>query len=74
MKIMLYKGYYGSIEYWKIHEVFHGSCKMINDKIYYEASDLHSLEREFKLAVDEYLEYCSAEGEVVDRVEIISLD
>lgn len=57
-----HNGYVGSIEFDLEHKTLHGKLLFINDLVTYEAADLTALEREFIACVDEYLEFCKAEG------------
>jgi predicted HicB family RNase H-like nuclease len=73
MRIMKYKGYYGSLEYWMRHNMYHGSLQMISDKVTYEATDENELEKEFKLSVEDYLRYCKEVGTYPDVVDMIDV-
>ena len=55
-----YRGYTGSIE--SDNGVFHGSIQGIKACVTYESDSLHALCKEFRAAVDDYLEFCKQEG------------
>ena len=57
-----YKGYNGSVLYSAEDRILHGRVVGIRDAIAYEGSDVNTLERNFKKAVDEYLRFCKEEG------------
>ena len=61
-----YKSYNGSVLYSAEDKVLHGRIVGIRDVITYEGSDVKSLERNFKAAVEEYLKFCSKEGKTPD--------
>lgn len=62
-----YKGYNGSVLYSAEDRILHGRVVGIRDAITYEGSDVNSLERDFRKAVDEYLRFCKEEGKTPDR-------
>lgn len=62
MEVFTYNGYTGSIETSVENRVLHGKLLFVNDLVTYEAKTLDSLEDEFKLAVDDYIETCAAIG------------
>lgn len=61
-----YKGYNGSVLYSAEDRVLHGRVIGIRDAITYEGSDVNSLERNFRKAVDEYLRFCKEECKTPD--------
>jgi predicted HicB family RNase H-like nuclease len=42
--------------------VLHGRVDGIEDVITFEADNLEDLEREFRISVDDYLEWCAEDG------------
>lgn len=67
MSAMLeYKGYLGSIAYSDADEVLHGRLEFIRDLVTYEAADAKGLKAAFQEAVDDYLDFCAAEGRKPD--------
>lgn len=61
-----YKGYIGSVDYNDDDEILHGRLEFIRDLVTYEGSDAKSLKRAFHDAVDDYLEFCAADGRKPD--------
>jgi len=62
-----YKGYFGSVEFSDKDDVFHGRIIGINDHITYEGDSVKNLRRDFKSAVDEYLETCAELGKEPEK-------
>ena len=60
--MMSYTGYSGSVHYSDEDRVFHGKIEFIRGLVSYEGSDVKSLRKSFKEAVDDYLELCAEEG------------
>jgi predicted HicB family RNase H-like nuclease len=56
--ILEYKGYIGGVEFSAEDRIFHGRIEFINDLVTFEATNVEDLEKEFKAAVDDYLETC----------------
>ncbi len=68
MKTLAYKGYLGSIEFTLDSGGFlYGKLLYANDLVTYEAKNPSELEKEFKDAVDDYLETCKAIGKSPDK-------
>ena len=61
---MEYKGYIATIEYDDSVEMLHG--EVINAAPYpivtFEAADVESLKREFRVSIDDYLAWCEEDG------------
>ncbi|MGA2185677.1 MAG: type II toxin-antitoxin system HicB family antitoxin [Bryobacteraceae bacterium] len=55
---MEHKGYIGSVGYSDEDEVFHGKLEGIRDLVTYEGTDVRSLKKAFREAVDDYLATC----------------
>lgn len=53
-----YKGYSGSIEYSEPDDVLYGKVLGIRSLISYEGDTIKSLKKDFKEAVEDYLELC----------------
>jgi predicted HicB family RNase H-like nuclease len=60
--MMSYKGYHGSVHYSDEDRVFHGKIEFIRSLVSYEGTDVKTLKKAFKEAVDDYLELCEREG------------
>ncbi|HEX5727563.1 MAG TPA: type II toxin-antitoxin system HicB family antitoxin [Longimicrobiaceae bacterium] len=59
---MRYKGYTARVEYDLEDGVFAGRVENIRDVVTFEATDVESLEREFRTSVDEYIAFCEEGG------------
>ncbi|HXE08959.1 MAG TPA: type II toxin-antitoxin system HicB family antitoxin [Acidobacteriaceae bacterium] len=57
-----YRGYDGSVLYSAEDKMLHGRVLGIRDMISYGGTNVKSLERNFRDAVDEYFAFCKAEG------------
>ena len=51
-----YRGYEGTIEYSKTDKIYYGTLVLKNDYVGYHADSLDGLYKEFKKAVDDYIE------------------
>ena len=60
--MMQYKGYFGSAHYSDEDAVFHGKIEFVRSLVTYEGSNIKSLQKAFKDAVDDYLDMCAEEG------------
>jgi len=60
--MMKYKGYTGRYEVDPDDGVLHGHLDGIEDIITFEADNLEDLEREFRISVDDYREWCAEDG------------
>jgi predicted HicB family RNase H-like nuclease len=60
--VLQYKGYVGSVKYSSEDRVFYGKLEGIRDLVSYEGTDVNSLERSFREAVDDYVATCSERG------------
>ena len=56
--MMEYKGYHAAIKYDHEDEVFHGEVVGTRDVIFFEATSVDELKREFRFSIDEYLAMC----------------
>lgn len=63
-----YKGYYGKVDFDPDDEVFFGRIVGIDDLITFEAEHAKDLRKEFKAAVDDYLQTCMELGKEPDKV------
>jgi len=61
-----YKGYLGSVEVDPEARTFHGRIEFIADLVSFEGCSYSALNREFKAAVDDYLETCKKAGREPD--------
>lgn len=60
--MMQYKGYFGSAHYSDEDAVFHGKIEFVRSLVTYEGSNIKSLQKAFKDAVNDYLDVCAEEG------------
>jgi len=60
--MMKYKGYYGSVNFSAEDKVFYGKLEFINSAVLFEGTDIKSLEKDFKEAVNDYIEMCEKKG------------
>jgi predicted HicB family RNase H-like nuclease len=67
MKHFEYKSYLGSSNISIEDKCLHGKIEFINDLVTYEAQTIEELEKEFRLAVDDYLEHCHAVGKAPNK-------
>jgi predicted HicB family RNase H-like nuclease len=65
-RTLQYKGYDGSVLYSAEDKLLHGRILGIRDMVSFEGTDVKSLEKNFKAAVDEYLAFCAAEDKTPD--------
>ena len=61
-----YRGYDGSVLYSAEDKMLHSRIVGIRDMVIFGGDGVESLERNFKGAVDEYLEFCKAENKTPD--------
>ncbi|MBB6146245.1 putative HicB family RNase H-like nuclease [Silvibacterium bohemicum] len=61
-----YKGYSGSVLYSADDKILHGRVIGIRDAITYEGTNVRGLEKNFRAAVDEYLQFCEQESKEPD--------
>jgi predicted HicB family RNase H-like nuclease len=61
-KIMIYKGFEGSVEFSEDDNVYHGIILHIRGTVTYEADTLEELPKSFEEAVDDYIETCKEYG------------
>ena len=66
--ILEYKGYYAKVEYSSEDKVLFGKIEGINDLVNFESDSTEGIEKEFREAVDDYLEFCKEVGKEPDKV------
>jgi predicted HicB family RNase H-like nuclease len=67
MTYLKHKGYLGTIEPDLETGLLFGKVAFIRDLVTYEANDLTTLEQEFRVSVDGYLEDCAELGKEPDQ-------
>ena len=65
--MMTYKGYGARVEFDYDAQVFHGRVINTRDVIFFEATSVDELNREFQFSIDDYLAMCAERGEEPDR-------
>ena len=60
--LMNYKGYLGTVEYTEEDGVLFGKLAGIRDLVSYHADSIQELKKVFEESVDDYLEFCRADG------------
>ena len=65
--MMEYKGYHAAIKYDPDSEVFHGVVVGTRDVIFFEATSVEELKKEFRFSIDDYLAICEERGERPDK-------
>jgi predicted HicB family RNase H-like nuclease len=61
-----YRGYDGSVLYSAEDKMLHGRVLGLRDMISYGGTDVRSLEKNFRDAIDEYLQFCKLRGKTPD--------
>jgi len=56
--LLKYKGYYGTVEFSAIDNIFFGKVTGIRSLISYEGANIKNLKKNFKNTVNDYLEMC----------------
>jgi len=64
---LIYKGYYGSVEFSGEDNIFHGKIIGINDHITYEGDSVQTLQKDFIAAVEEYIDTCKELGKEPEK-------
>ena len=64
---MEYKGYIGSVEFSEADQILFGKVQGIHSLISYEGTTVSELIKDFRGAVDDYLDLCSSEGTVPEK-------
>lgn len=76
MKVMRYKGFYGSINKCEEDDILWGKLILLDkDCICYEADvdDYEGLRKEFILAVDDYLSFCEETGKEPETTVVVEV-
>ncbi|MEZ4529294.1 MAG: type II toxin-antitoxin system HicB family antitoxin [Desulfobacterales bacterium] len=64
---LIYKDYFGIVEYSANDRIFWGKIEFINDSITFETANADDLEKEFRDAVDDYLDTCKKIGKKPEK-------
>ena len=65
--MMEYKGYNAAIEYDDSARAFHGRVLGIRDVVNFYGDNVDDLEKDFRVSVDDYLEFCEELGREPQR-------
>ena len=65
--IIEYKGYYAKVESDAESKTLRGKIQGINDYVDFEAENHVGIEKEFHMAVDDYLEFCRETGKEPEK-------
>ena len=64
---MTYRGYQAAITFDHDAEVFHGDVVGTRDVIFFEATSVDELKKEFQFSIDDYLSMCAEQGHAPDK-------
>ena len=65
--IIEYKGYYTRVRFDAESKTLRGKIEEINDYIDFKAEEPSGIEKEFHMAVDDYLEFCREAGKEPEK-------
>lgn len=65
--VLKYNGFIGSIDYSGEDDMLFGEILYIDDLVTYEGKDLDELKKNFKEAIDEYIELCKKHNKEPER-------
>ena len=65
--MIAYKGYQAAIGFDHEGEVFHGEVVGTRDVIFFEATSVEELKKEFQFSIDDYLAMCAEKGQPPDK-------
>lgn len=61
-QVLSYKGYEGAVDFDAEAKVLRGKILFISDLVTFQSSDCAEIEKEFRAAVDDYIEFCAEVG------------
>lgn len=64
---MEYKGYTAKVDYDDEAGLFHGQVLNLRDVITFQGTSVEALRHEFRVSVDDYLEWCNERGEAPEK-------
>ena len=68
MSALAHKGYTaGPVEYDPDARIFHGEVLALRDVVTFQGRSVDEIERAFRDSVDDYLEFCAAEGDEPEK-------
>ncbi len=65
--MMTYKGYQAAVAFDQEADVFHGEVVGTRDVIFFEATSVEELKKEFQFSIDDYLSMCAEQGQAPDK-------
>jgi predicted HicB family RNase H-like nuclease len=65
--MMTYKGYQAAVTFDQEADVFHGEVVGTRDVIFFEATSVEELKKEFQFSIDDYLSMCAEQGQAPDK-------
>ena len=65
--MMEYKGYAGKVEYDDEAGIFHGEVINLRDVITFQGNSVEELRHEFRISIDDYLEFCAERNEAPEK-------
>ena len=65
--MLKYKGYTGQVEFDDESGIFHGEVLDLRDVITFQGRSVEEIEQAFRDSIDDYLDFCQAQGEEPDK-------
>ena len=65
--MIAYKGYQAAVAFDHEADVFHGEVVGTRDVIFFEATSVEGLKKEFQFSIDDYLSMCAEQGQAPDK-------
>ena len=65
--MLKYKGYTGQVEFDDESGIFHGEVLDLRDVITFQGRSVEEIEQAFRVSIDDYLDFCQAQGEEPDK-------
>ena len=65
--VLVYKGYYATVEFDGDSRMLCGSVVGMNDGVYFESQSAADIDQAFREAVDDYLAFCAEKGKEPEK-------
>ena len=65
--MLIYKGYIGHVSFDDEADIFHGEVINTRDVITFQGDSVKQIKKEFKISIDDYLEFCKSNNEEPDK-------
>ena len=65
--MIAYKGYQAAVSFDHEADVFHGEVVGTRDVVFFEATSVEGLKKEFQFSIDDYLSMCAEQGQAPDK-------